>query len=476
MLIIWCRLGQKSKKEGDVDIEAISASSLLFGVSEARNRLNIIVLDACRNNPYRSLFRSGSRGLTTMNAPTGSLIAFSTSPGNVAADGSGSNSPFTKALAKSIQMPGLTIERVFKAARRKVYNSSKKKQLPWINSSVLGDFYPAGQQRKRVRSEPVRSSDAAREWRSLQNGTDTEDLEAYITQFGKRFPYYGRKAKKRLRKLKESRVAVGVFPTQQPVERNRFTPGTIFDDCNGAGWCPSMVVVPKGSFMMGSKSGDKDERHIRRVTIGKPFAVGRFEVTWDEWDACVKDGGCDNGPVKKAGGDNGWGKGKRPVIEVSWNDAKTYLKWLKKKTGKPYRLLSEAEWEYVARAKGTGKYSWGNGIGRNKANCDGCGSKWDNKKTAPVGSFDANNFKVHDMHGNVWEWVEDCYKDSYKGAPDDGSAKTTGSCDNRVLRGGSWNFNPSDLRSAGRFRGWPDFRVSYGGFRVALSLPLARTR
>ena len=154
--------------EGDVDIEAISASSLLFGVREARNRLNIIVLDACRNNPYRSLFRSASRGLLQMNAPMGSLIAFSTSPGDVAADGSGQNSPFTKALAKSLQIPGLTIERVFKQARRKVYKVSNKQQLPWINSSVLGDFYPAGQTGKALDRITKRDTEDSSKFDAMQ--------------------------------------------------------------------------------------------------------------------------------------------------------------------------------------------------------------------------------------------------------------------------------------------------------------------
>jgi Caspase domain len=209
-------VGAEIGKQGDVDIEAISASSLLFGVKEARNRLNIIVLDACRNNPYRGMFRSVSRGLSQMSAPSGSLIAFSTGPGDVAADGTGKNSPFTAALAKSLRVPGLTIERVFKRARQQVYDSSNKQQLPWINSSLLGEFYPAGQQReKTVRSEPIKSSDVAREWQSLSSSNDIEDLKAFITRFGKAFPYYGRKAKKRIAALMKVKSSVRVTAVQQ---------------------------------------------------------------------------------------------------------------------------------------------------------------------------------------------------------------------------------------------------------------------
>ncbi len=184
------------EKEGDVDIEAISASSLLFGVREARNRLNIIVLDACRNNPYRSLFRSASRGLQQMNAPMGSLIAFSTSPGDVAADGDGQNSPFTAALAGSMSVPGLTIENIFKVARRKVYESSKKKQLPWINSSLLGEFYPAGLA-KAVKKKPTSTPTKAPSqllsstsielafWQAAKDQGSRRSYEAYVQKFPK---------------------------------------------------------------------------------------------------------------------------------------------------------------------------------------------------------------------------------------------------------------------------------------------------
>ena len=184
------------------------------------------------------------------------------------------------------------------------------------------------------------------------------------------------------------------------------------------------------------------------MTIAKPFAVGRFEVTFDEWDACLADNGCAG---NKSPSDADWGKGTRPVINVSWNDAKEYVAWLSRKAAKPYRLLSEAEWEYAARAGSDKAYTWGDDIGKGKANCRGCGSQWDNKQTAPAGSFPPNAFGLHDMHGNAWEWVEDCWHDSYAGAPSDGSTWTTSSCFLRVLRGGAWDNTPEDLRSAVRY-------------------------
>jgi formylglycine-generating enzyme required for sulfatase activity len=224
-------------------------------------------------------------------------------------------------------------------------------------------------------------------------------------------------------------------------------PGSDFKEC--ATGCPALVVVRAGKFSMGSPEGDKDhsrdEGPQHEVTIAKPFAVGKTEVTFAEWDACVAAGGCQKAP------DSGWGRGDRPAINVSWDDAKQYVAWLSRITGKEYRLLSEAEWEYAARAGTTTTYSWGDDIGKGNANCDGCGSQWDNRQTAPVGSFKPNAFGLHDMHGNVWEWVEDPWHDSYEGAPADGSPWVKdGDASRRVVRGGSWNNDPQSLRAADR--------------------------
>ena len=247
------------------------------------------------------------------------------------------------------------------------------------------------------------------------------------------------------------------------------TAGNTSDTFRDCADCPEMVVIPAGSFRMGCVSGQDCvdyEFPIREVTIPRAFAVSKHEVTFAEWDACVADGGCDgHRPV-----DAGWGRGDRPVINVSWVDARWYVAWLSRRTGETYRLLSEAEWEYVARAGSSTSYSWGNEIGNNRANCDGCGSQWDDSQTAPVGSFAANAFGVHDMHGNVVEWVEDCWNEDYAGAPSDGSAWRSGDCDGRFLRGGSWNRFPGRLRSAYRYGIAAGGRGSNIGFRVARTL------
>ena len=243
--------------------------------------------------------------------------------------------------------------------------------------------------------------------------------------------------------------------------------GRTFRDCVE---CPQMVVVPSGSFTMGSPSNEAgrydDEGPQYVVRIEYRLAVGVNEVTFAEWAACVAGGGC--GGYRPD--DEGWGRGNRPVINVSWDDAQSYVSWLSKRTGKSYRLLSESEWEYVARAGSVTAYSWGNEIGRNRANCDGCGSRWDNKKTAPVGAFGANAWGLHDMHGNVWEWMQDCWHASYRGAPADGSAWESGNCSERVLRGGSWGIRPRNLRSAYRVGFAAGERYFSFGFRIARTL------
>jgi formylglycine-generating enzyme required for sulfatase activity len=245
--------------------------------------------------------------------------------------------------------------------------------------------------------------------------------------------------------------------------------GKQFRDCTR---CPVMVVIPAGEFTMGSPPSEMQAEAQHRVTIAKPFAVGKFEITFDEWHDCVKAGGCENYNPD----DQGWGRGKRPVIDVTWELAKDYVTWLSRKTGKSYRLLTEAEWEYAARAGSATRFSTGDGISPQVANYDGSGdgsgpSDKNRQKTVPVGRFPPNAFGLHDMHGNVDEWVEDCWHTDYTAdAPTDGSAWLTGDCGGRVLRGGSWGDSDSELRSAARTSEFKDESSYQDGFRVARDL------
>ena len=239
---------------------------------------------------------------------------------------------------------------------------------------------------------------------------------------------------------------------------------TFSDTVRSGGQGPEMVVIPAGTFLMGCVSGQdcsSDELPVHEVTIPQAFAVSRCEVAFEDYDRFSH-------PNRAS--DAGWGRGLRPAKNVSWADAQEYVSWLSSETGQSYRLLSEAEWEYVARAGSSTAYSWGNDLDSNRANCDGCGSQWDDQQTAPVGSFAPNAFGVYDMHGNVNEWVEDCSTIDYAGAPSDGSAWLTGDCEARMLRGGSWLNAPWDTRAA--YRDWhpTGFRSSNDGFRVARPL------
>ena len=247
----------------------------------------------------------------------------------------------------------------------------------------------------------------------------------------------------------------------------------VFQDCEE---CPELVVVPAGTFMMGSPASEvgrtDDEGSVHRVKIAEPFAVAVYEVTFAEWDACVAGGGC--GGYRPD--DSGRGRGRRPVIKVNWGDAQKYVKWLSRKTGEKYRLLSESEWEYVARAGTTTPFHFGRTISTAQANYDGNYHYGNGRKgryrrqTVTVGSFPANDFGLHDVHGNVWEWTQDCWNRNYTGAPKDGSAWERGYCGRRVVRGGSWVNIPRDLRSADRDRKDSGYRFDIVGFRVARTL------
>ena len=252
---------------------------------------------------------------------------------------------------------------------------------------------------------------------------------------------------------------------ENPVARTGKTTDRSFRDCDV---CPEMTIVPAGTFKMGRNKGDADERFEHDMIITQDFAVGKYEITFEQWNACLAGGGC--GAYQPD--DKGWGQGNRPVIRVSWYDAQAYVAWLNGRTGKSYRLLTEAEWEYAARAGSSTRYPWGATIDAGKANYGNFRSK-----TVPVGNYDANSFALHDMIGNVWEWVADCYdKDAYQSHAANPGPVATGS-DNcrRVLRGGAWDVDMSDgadlMRVSIREKGRPRGRYNNYGFRIARDLP-----
>ena len=229
---------------------------------------------------------------------------------------------------------------------------------------------------------------------------------------------------------------------------------------------PEMVAIPAGEFRMGCVTGRQCtsiEKPIREVQI-ESFELSKYEVTFAQWDRCVEYGGCRG--VK----DGGWGRDDRPVIHVTWGDAQAYVAWLSREMGETYRLPSEAEWEYAARARTETLYGWGNERGRGQANCDGCRCVNCGDRTSPAGSFPQNPFGLHEMYGNALEWVQDCWHDSYREAPADGTARETDACTARVARGGAWDHKPKQLRAAARWgiHVTRDYRGL--GFRVARTL------
>lgn len=446
--------------ENDVSTEAIDADFVLDKLNDAS--LSMVILDACRNNPFERRFRSGSgAGLAHMAAPTGALIAYSTAPGKVAADGEGRNGLYTGELLKAMSLPGLQVEDIFKRVRANVIKLSDASQTPWEASSLTGNFYfAAAKALPSVAMPPIPieapqpsggtpvapsmapatvpqdSEDDA--WSRARQTNTAEGYDQYI----KRFPagtHIGQ-ARASLSRLKRAEA--------------RRELGKVFKDCAD---CPEMVVIPAARFEMGTAHGSETERPVHSVSIASSYALGRTEVTQGQWRAVM---GANPSRFSSCGD-------ACPVENVSWDDIQVFLQKISAKTGKQYRLPTEAEWEFAARAGSTSKYAWGDDPGRNNANCDGCGSRWDNQSTAPVGSFPPNAFGLVDMHGNVSEWVGDCWNESYQGAPEDGSAWMDEGCLDHVHRGGSWGQTPRAMRSAARDWGTPGKRLDTRGFRVA---------
>jgi formylglycine-generating enzyme required for sulfatase activity len=470
LIPVDAKLGKKSHLE----IYGVNANWVLAQMEEANNPLNLMVLDACRNNPFgRSWQRGITKGLARMDAPRGTMIAYATRPGKVAADGTGANSPYTKALAKAMVKPGLTLSDVFIETRNTVMASTGGNQVPWEEGGLTSRFYFKQGSKVPIAATTPNLDKETVFWNSIKDSEDTANYQAYLNQYpsGSFVPL----ARIKLKKLKAAKQVAALTPPKPNVPSvaspavgvypQHYKSGATFKDCSE---CPEMVVIPAGNFRMGNHLNSYDgreERPLHRVTIPNPIAVGKYEVTFAEWDACLAAGGCSHKPS-----DNGWGRGRRPVVNVSWEDIQSFVQWLVGNTGKKYRLLSEAEWEYTARAGTTTRYSWGNDTPAYKANYYFYGSRWGNRETAPVGSFKANAFGVYDMHGNTFEWVGDCQNDNYAGAPTDGGVWSTGDCSQRVNRGGAWNTSRQYLRSA--YRSWltTGGRDHSLGFRVARDL------
>jgi formylglycine-generating enzyme required for sulfatase activity len=486
--------------------ESVKLDDVLRLLDGASSAAKFIVFDACRTE-LRLPTKDTSKGLLPVAEQQGMFIAYASAPGHTASDIGDYAGPYAAALATELGRPGLDHLNLFQNVKEAVLTSTGGAQQPWESNGLGRRVYLTGRPPQAAAQDQL--SDAAREWSHVDK-TSIAELETFLLRHGSSAEAdYARARLAPLKKQqadlaqqaaadvakkkaddearataeaeRQRQVAIATPPPRAPQssacngieitvgenERRCFKPGASktehFKDCPT---CPEMVVVPAGSFTMGSPDFESERERSNedqvRVSIAAPFAVGKYAITFDEWDACTAVGGC-NG-YKPA--DLGWGRGKHPVINVNWDDAKAYAAWLSRKTGKTYRLLSEAEREYVARAGTTTPFWWGSSITTKQANYDGLGS---GRRTVPVDSFEANPWGLYNVHGNVWEWTEDCYITNARN-PGDGSARTRGDCSTRVVRGGSWYDYPPKLRSASR--GWNDNvgRSIDRGFRLARTL------
>ncbi len=537
------------ESEADVSFKSVSAEYVLSRMAEAGNRINIVILDACRNNPLQQSRKSISKGLGVMNvgrAEKGTFIAYATSPGSTAADGTGRNGLYTKHLLRSLETQDSDIDRVFGRVRTGVVQDTNGEQVPWTSSSVIGSFYfsmaedLAALQRPAIQPAVSAQESAAEAlpipydpvqerafWERIKDSRSPADYVAYLEKFaGAKRAAYARWMVQKLggtvpatarpagRQGGDAPTQISlaapaaVLPTQAaPVAVGALpngaipSPGTVIQDCTE---CPELVAVPPGEFVMGSSPKEKlrelDEEPAHRVRVTSAVAVGKFEVTRAQYAAFVKEtaretkpgchsmrGGFFHKNPKATWQNPGFEqKNEEPVVCVSWNDAQAYVAWLTKKSLKQYRLLNESEWEYVARGGSTGRRYWADA--EDAATCRHASVADASYKavspgaplfpcsdgfahTAPVGRFPPNPFGLHDMLGNAWEWVEDCWNEGYSGAPELAVPRVSGACSERVFRGGAWNSTPATLRTAYRDRESKDERHDNLGFRVARTLP-----
>lgn len=396
--------------EKDVAARALSLAEIIGAFDGAGAKAKLVILDASRRNPFERRFRTLSMGLGPTSLPEGSLLISSAGVGEVVADGDGETSIFISELVKEMRAPDLTAQEILSRTRIGVARATNGGQRPFVLSTLVEDVYLGPSNGAAIPGKPANGP-------SPSVGTPAGDL----------------------------------------------APGLVLRDCDR---CPDVVVVAPGEFTMGSDDFET-ERPVHRAVIAGPFAMGRSEVTFAQWDACVADGGCAYRPS-----DQGRGRTILPVGEVSWRDAGAYVDWLTRVSGHKYRLPTETEWEYAARGGTTTAFWWGDDAGAGLANCRGCGGDGA-RQPLPVGTFQANPFGLVDTAGNVAEWVEDCWTESYRAAPTEAGARAAGACKQRVVRGGSFDGGPRYARSSSRFPYDPDLRYYTNGIRVLRELPRA---
>lgn len=505
----------------------IDLSSVMDAMSAPRSHgLNLLIIDTCLNNPIQTAHVASGA------LPAHTFIAYATRPGGFAADGV-AHGVFTRAWLDALATAReRNIDAIFRRVASAVSSGTQGEQQPWAESSLADTFRFAALSSADVarlalssndsdavlsmRSRGILPKDSNEQyeltfWDSIKDSTYPSDYEAYLKAYPNgRFATLARARIERLQAAApkgqasappthtaptsatpaqhppgaNAPVAAAVpsqaAPTPAPVPAVVAPPATPAaaapaaektvahaptavesKDCAG---CPVMIAIPAGSFTMGNNTGDPSERPPHHVAIGAPFAIGKYEVTFEQWNACVAANAC-----PRLSSENNAGK-NAPARDISWDDAQLYVKWLTKTTGKPYRLPTEAEWEYADRAGTTTQYWWGDQMRKGDANCKGCGDPWHQEGPENVGSFAPNPYGLYDMNGSVWEWVSDCWHSSYKGAPVDGRVWDEPNCDMRVIRGGSWREGADYMLTSTRFKYSGSVRQSQDGVRVVKDL------
>jgi formylglycine-generating enzyme required for sulfatase activity len=507
----------KLEYASDLQTDGYDLRHLLEVLKQAHNQMNIIILDACRNNSLLKK-RGWQGGIGKIDAPSGTFIGYATAPGQAAVDGiDGEHGVFTEEFLKAMKEPGLLLEQMFKRVIASTKAQTDGQQEPWSEASVQGDFYfvpplPGHTAIASLGDASSRQDPELTFWQSVSGSHSVDEYQAYLDQYPNgRFAALARSRRNAAASRTVATVNASTFCSNSRIaSSDRGAPiSNCFKDCPDA--CPEMIIVPAGAFTMGADSAEEEKdaqpetiRHRsepqHNVTIGKPFAIGRFHVKKSEYAAFARESqsiesGCfsHNGMNVNFIPDNNWNNpgflqtGDDPVVCVSWDDAVAYTYFLSEKTGHRYRLVSEAEWEYAARAGSTTSRWWGDSTDDQCRYANGADISYTQKfpndleggtkacddgyvYTSPSGKFLPNAFGLYDVLGNVWDWTQDCRNVGYLSAPTDGRAWLNGNCGLRAVRGGSWTMSPNILRSA--YRTWSPQKVRSDGvgFRVAMTL------
>ena len=502
------------QEEDEVPYESVDVGSVLAKMESAGNALNLIILDACRNNPFPSRFRSTSRGLARVEAPIGSLVVYATAPGTVAADGEGRNGVFTGALLEQLRTDGQSLTQTIRRTRAAVIKATNGQQVPWESSSLLHDYYftPKSEPAAAViNTRPIRSAGKS----ALTITVEPADARIRIMDIVDRYTpgmaldkdrtydllvtHEGYESYREDIELKDARTTLNVSLHRQGVTE------------------PDMVSINGGTYSMGCSSNDRQcedyEKPTHSISVA-PYAISVTEVTVGQFEQFVistgyitdaerdagGNAGCfvwsDDGGISRSTARWGWEKNKNwrdpgyrqsarhPVTCISWNDASSYAKWLADETGRAYALPSESQWELAARGGSSGPWgssasSTGVCVYANVADKSQSlsGSKWNNRInctddhwfSAPVASYKPNDFGLFDMQGNTWEWVADTWADSFSYTPVNGDAYIEGSRAERVLRGGGWDSDAKRARLSSRSKAVSSGRAAMTGFRLVLT-------